>query len=84
LLTLLVLFFFVRCRLSIVICVEYLLCKLDAKLAFLNPRGFWLKLNIGFFELELLQNYVLIYARNHVRRFDERKTEGRFEVYRSK
>ena len=80
LLALLVFFFVVRSRLSVIVGVQDVLCELDAKLAFLDPGCLWLQLHRRLLELELLQHKGLVHARDHVRRLDERETERRLQV----
>lgn len=79
-LSLLVLLFFIWSGLSIIIRVEDLFGELDAKLAFLDPWCLRLELHIRFLQLELREDEVLVDARNHVWRLDEREAEGRLQM----
>lgn len=71
LLSLFVLFLFIWCRLSIVICEVYLICKFDAKWASLDPWSFWFQWNS--LASELGKHRSVIHTRNHIWRLDERK-----------
>ena len=82
LLSLFVFFFFVGSWLALIIRVENLFSKFDAKLTFFDPGCFRFELNIGLLQLELSQNQILVNTRNHVWRFDERERETWFEVDR--
>lgn len=78
LLALLVLLFIIRSALTVIISVEDILGKLDAKLALLEPGSFRLQSNARLLDLERVK-HGLVDTGDHVGRFDERETETGLE-----
>jgi len=74
---LLVLFVFIRCRLTIIICEINLISKLDAKRASLDPGGF--RFEWDCLACELFKHGV-VNAWDHVGRFNEREGKARLQV----
>jgi hypothetical protein len=66
LLTLLVLLFFVRGWLSIIVSHKDLLSEFYPELTLFDPRGFWFELNATFFQLKLFEDNSLVNTRDHV------------------
>jgi len=78
--SLFVFLFILWSRLSFVVSVIYLFCKLNPELTLLNPRRFWLQSNSALLQLEILKHQILVHTRNHVWWLNEWEAKGRLQV----